>query len=249
MVSLAAKIGSYGENCWLQSNETRQGFPRKRITLFRVQRGDLLLIACSGSKVPGSTPVSGGSVVASLEPSRASALQAAREALQGPAAVDERTLMPAYLRYSGQLYEHGRTAVRAALEAGVTVGIVSGGYGVLDAEEGIGLYEKRFSVSDWPRGLLERCILDFAQRRSARNVVAVMSASTDYGKLIRRIPRGNGISARLVSPVADGGGAMVKVPRAQGQIVARLVGPGLEEGWRSTDGLAFKVENLEWPRQ
>lgn len=205
----------------------------------------LLLIPCSGSKQRGSKPSDAPSILSSLEPARAAALANARAALREKARVDEKTLMPAYLRYAGQLYEHASTSIGGAVAAGQRVLIVSGGYGVLIADEPIGMYEKRFALSDWPRGLLEGCILNYARYAGIRSVVAVMSSTTDYAKLIRRVNwRRAGLEATLVSPVAHGGGAMVKVPRAQGQVVAALISTGLDQAWRSSDSLSLAIVSL-----
>jgi hypothetical protein len=159
--------------------------------------------------------------------------------------VDENTLMPAYLRYSGQLYKHASTPIGGALAAGQRILIISGGYGLLLADEPIGMYEKRFALSDWPGGLLEGCILDYARHEGIRSVIAVMASTTDYAKLIRRVNwRSAGLGATLVSPVAHGGGAMVKVPRALGQAVAALINTGLDSEWRSSDSLSLAIESL-----
>jgi hypothetical protein len=159
--------------------------------------------------------------------------------------VDEKTLMPAYLRYSGQLYEQGSASIGRAVVAGQRVLIVSGGYGLLLADESIGTYNKRFVLSDWPKGLLEGCILNHARHEGIQSVIAVMSSTTDYAKLVRRVEwRRSGLEATLVSPIAHGGGAMVKVPKAQGQAVAALITTGLDGAWRSSDGLTLKAESL-----
>lgn len=211
----------------------------------QLSKETLLILPCSGKKRPGTMSVNGKSILTTLDPALASALTAAREALREIAAVDEKTRMPAYLRYSGQLYKHGSRAIGNAMAAGYKVLIVSGGYGVVLADEPIGMYEKRFVLSDWPRGILEGCLLHYARRVAVRSVIAVMSSTTDYAKVIRRVPwKSAGISAALVSPVAHGGVAMVKVPRAQGQAITDLVTSGLNQGWQSSDSLTLEIENL-----
>lgn len=213
--------------------------------LLQLFKDTLLLIPCSGAKQRGSKPSSSLSILSAIDPTRAAALANARAVLREKALVDEKTLMPAYLRYSGQLYEHGSTSIGGAVAAGQRVLIVSGGYGLLLADEPIGMYKKRFALSDWPGGLLESCILDYARHEGIRSVIAVMSSTTDYAKLIRRVDwRRAGLEAALVSPVAHGGGAMVRVPRAQGQAVAALINTGLEQAWRSSDSLSLEIESL-----
>ncbi len=213
--------------------------------LLQLFKDTLLLIPCSGAKQRGSKPSNALSILSALDPARAAALANARAALREKVLVDEKTLMPAYLRYSGQLYEHGSTSIGGAVAAGQRVLIVSGGYGLLLADEPIGMYKKRFALFDWPGGLLEGCILDYARHEGIRSVIAVMSSTTDYAKLIRRVNwMRAGLEATLVSPVADGGGAMVKVPRAQGQAVAALINTGLDQACRSSDSLSLETESL-----
>jgi len=213
--------------------------------LLQLFKDTLLLIPCSGCKQRGSKPSNAISILSALDPALAAALANARTVLREKALVDEKTLMPAYLRYSGQLYKHGSTSIGEALAAGQRVIIVSGGYGLLLANEPIGVYEQRFALSDWPGSLLEECILDYACHEGIRSVIAVMSSTTDYARLIRRIDwRRAGLTARLVSPVAHGGGAMVKVPRAQGQAVAALINTGLDSAWRSSDSLSLETKSL-----
>jgi hypothetical protein len=161
------------------------------------------------------------------------------------AKVDQTTLMPAYRRYTGQLYKHGSAAIEAALAEERRVLIVSGGYGLILANEPIGWYEKRFALSDWPCGLLEGCILDYVRHEGITSVNAFMSRTTDYAELIRRIRWTEaGLAATLVSPVAHGGGAMAKVPRAQGQAIAALINKGLDPTWQSSDRLSLETEHL-----
>ena len=205
----------------------------------------LLLIPCSAAKQRGSKPSKGVSILSMLDPDRASMLSNARAALREKAKVDEKTLMPAYLRYSGELYQHGSAAIGRAVAAGQRVLIISGGYGLLLADEPIGMYEKRFVPSDWPDRLLEGCILDYALHERVSSVVAIVSCTTNYAKLVRRVDwKGAGLVAKLLSPVIQGGGAMKKVPRAQGQAVAALIDANLPQIWRSSDSLCLKVCEL-----
>lgn len=215
--------------------------------LLNLSKDTLLLIPCSGGKSSGSVPCERVSILNRLSPSISNGLSAARATLRDKAQVDERTLVPAFRRYSGQLYANGSSAIGAALNLGCRVMIVSGGYGLLLANEPIGMYERRFTLSDWPRGLLETCLMEYSRSEEIAQVIAVMSATTDYGKLIRRTKKNwaeSGMHAMLVSPVSVGGGAMIKVPRAQGQAIAALVDGAIGNDWRSTDGLRLEVENL-----
>jgi len=85
--------------------------------------------------------------------------------------------------------------------------------------------------------------VDYARRVGVCAVLAVMSRTTAYAELIRRIDwRRTGLAATLVTTVARGGGAQVTVPRAQGQAVAALIASGLDPAWRSSDGLGVATE-------
>lgn len=203
----------------------------------------LLMVSCSGKKKSGNLPSSGPSIRLALNPSRANELANAQAALCTAAQVDEKTLMPAYLRYSGFLYERAATTIGTLVAAGRRVVIVSGGYGLLLADEPIGWYEKKFIRSNWPHDLLEKCILDYVNREGIRSVIAVMSS--EYAKLVERVNwRAAGVNATLVSPIADGKGNMMKVPRAQGEAINTLISAGLDQAWRSSDGLSLQFKIL-----
>src|SRR5262245_18768250 len=99
----------------------------------RLQLGKdtLIVLPCSSAKRPGSGLGNGQAIDAALDPARSAALKAARGALRQKASMDEQSLMPAYLRYSGELYQHGSESIAANLAAGFPVLIVSGGYGLV----------------------------------------------------------------------------------------------------------------------
>lgn len=65
--------------------------------------------------------------------------------------------------------------------------ILSCGYGVLKGPDLIGYYDRLMRTSDWPHGLLEQVLADYATK-SALDVVAFVGASTHYAKVIRRTP-------------------------------------------------------------
>jgi hypothetical protein len=165
-----------------------------------------------GAKQPGGRPAEASGVErwpAALVRARRRALAAAR--------ADESRLLPAWHRYTGTFYEHAGAALAEAV-AGGNVIIVSGAYGLLHADEPIGFYGKPFKLKDWPRGLLERLLVDHVSTSGANAVVAFASASTDYAGLLRRTPWSDaGITAVLVTVTGVTGGAMVEVPRRLGQ--------------------------------
>lgn len=155
--------------------------------------------------------------------------------------------MPAYRRYIGHLYQQCAADIEIALAARQQIAIVSGAYGLLLPDEGIGSYKMRMTLSEWkPKGLLQDCILDYALREGIRSVIAVMSHSTDYAKLVRRIKwAANGIEAVLLTPNPGPGPPREECPRAEGQAISALLNGGLDTMmWRSSDSLSLSCERL-----
>ena len=93
-----------------------------------------------------------------LPSSLADRLARARQKLRFAAAIDESLLLPAWQRYDGGFYRAAGASVGSAIAEGVTVLVISGGYGVVVAQEPIGMYERRLSLADWPPGLLAVCL-------------------------------------------------------------------------------------------
>jgi hypothetical protein len=127
--------------------------------------------------------------------------------------------MPAWRRYTGGFYAAAGQVLGQALASGAHILIISGGYGILRADEPVGTYDKKFRLSDWPAGLLSELLVDEAASLSVDAVVAFTGASTDYARLVRQTPwnRSGVANALLVTIAATGGGAMVKVPHGLGQ--------------------------------
>ncbi len=211
----------------------------------QLTKDTLLVIPCSGDKKSGDGPGSARSILSALNGNHAGALAVARAALRQKAKVDG-TLMSACRRYSGELYRRAYASIGRAVASGKPVLIVSGGYGLLAANEPIGWYNRRFALSDWPSGLLEECILDYAHHEQIRSVIGVMATTTDYAKLVRRVPwRKASLEATLVSPVFAGGCAQTLIPRAQGEAIDHLlVHNSIDQTWRSLDKLSLRIENL-----
>ncbi|MFI9454297.1 hypothetical protein [Amycolatopsis sp. NPDC052450] len=131
--------------------------------------------------------------------------------------VDDGGLRPAWLRYRGNFYRNVGDALGEAAASGRTL-ILSGGYGLLRADEPISYYDRKLKLGDWPSGVLEDAVLGEARRIGAAKVVTFVSASADYAKLIRRIPWGSTeIGGVLVTIDFHGGGAQVEVPRRLAQ--------------------------------
>ena len=172
----------------------------------------VLVITCSGRKRLGGQPPN---------PDQADQwsreLRDARSRVLTVSQADMTRVLPAWLRYTGTFYQHARPALADAVNRG-HVAIISGGYGIVRAEEHIGWYDRQLNLADWPRDVLESALIDEAHRRGVDAVVAFASATTGYAQLLRRVPwREAGIAARLVTVSGVTGGAMVEVPRRLGE--------------------------------
>jgi hypothetical protein len=175
-------------------------------------RRSLIVLTCSGRKESGGRPPTAAD--ASAWPQD---LLEARVRVLATAQANTGRVLPAWRRYTGTFYQHARPAVGEAATTGHVV-IISGGYGIIRADEPIAWYDKVLQLSDWPPGLLESALVSEAERCGAQTVVAFASATTGYAKLLHRTPwRQAGIDARLVTVVGVTGGAMSEVPRRLGQ--------------------------------
>ncbi|MCT9934531.1 hypothetical protein N5079_30430 [Planotetraspora sp. A-T 1434] len=179
-------------------------------------RGALLVIPCSKRKRGG-----GDARIERAAP-WPPALLAARERTREAAHVDEHHTLAAWRRYTGEFYVAAQDALANAVSEDAPLVILSGGYGLLRANEPIGNYDKIMHLADWPHGLLEDLLIAEARRVGVPAVVAFAAASTDYARLLRRVRwRRAGLAALLVtvSGVA-GGGAMRETPRRLGSAFA-----------------------------
>lgn len=199
-------------------------------------RSALILLSCSGDKARG-----GIHRAAAPGSSWPFDLQQARARLAGAARVDEVQLMPAWQRYTGSFYQSAGSALAEAASAGAHVTILSGGYGVVHADEAIGWYDRQLNPAEWPAGVLEDALISEAARVGAQDVVAFAAMTTGYARIIRRTPwRRAGIRrAVLVTVISSGGGAMVKVPRDLG-IAFRAFWSGLPDAYPT----GMRVEEL-----
>jgi hypothetical protein len=207
----------------------------------------VLVLPCSARKrAGGSRHVRGDSILDLLPDRLSDRLARAREVMRPKAAVDESLLRPAWQRYEGTMYRAAGPAVDQAIADGVTVIIISGGYGLLLAAEPIGLYDRRFSPTDWPRGLLAECLTAAATAVGAIRVLAFCARTTGYAQLVGSIAWAEtGVEAYLIAPDLAGlGGAQVLVPRASGEALVATLADGLMSPWSSSDGVAVRVERL-----
>jgi hypothetical protein len=200
------------------------------------RRSALILLSCSGDKALGG--IHRAAAPGSPWPRD---LQQARSRLAGAAGVDEGQLMPAWQRYTGSFYQSAGSALAEAVSVGAHVAILSGGYGVVHADEAIGWYDRQLNPAEWPPGVLEDALISEAARVGAQDVVAFVARTTGYARIIRRTPwRRAGIRrAVLVTVISSGGGAMVKVPRDLG-IAFRAFWSGLPDAYPT----GMRVEEL-----
>ena len=222
------------------------GPKRETVAVIRTKqlRTTLIILPCSRGKRSDLAGRKTGPCIADhLSPGLAKRLLRARKA----ANIDERTMVPAWQRYDGHLHKAARNALSRAVEENLHVLIISGGYGVLLADEPIGLYDAAFNPKQWPSGLLEEVIASYARRHELRSVRAFASASTKYRGLVQRVDwcRAGVDDAVLLMPEPVRGGAMVKGPRAQGEALVALFDGASLGDWRScSDELSLVAERL-----
>jgi len=206
----------------------------------------LFIFPCSGSKEKRQrVRLAGPSILDELPEKLAQRLAHARDEVRTRAQVDDASLVPAWQRYTGSLYRIGRDAIHAAIEAGVHMIIMSGGYGLVLATEPIGHYEAVFRRSWWPGRILEDVLIKYVCHHNLRTVCALASATTEYAKFIRRVDWRSAAleNAWLLTP-EETRGAMVKSPRAQGEALSILLRGGLDVDWVSSDGLRLTADRL-----
>jgi hypothetical protein len=179
-----------------------------------VPRTSLIVLSCSADKVREGSNLANFRRLDPWPPS----LIAARLRIRDRIDLDESTLLPAWRRYSGHFYAAAGAALSDAIEQDARVVILSGGYGLVDAREPIGIYNKALKPGDWPPGLLEGLLVDKAAAPGVRSVVAFAGATTAYARLVRRSPwrRLAGVPVLLVTVDWHGGGALAAVPRQLG---------------------------------
>lgn len=209
----------------------------------------LLVIPCSGAKASfPDTREMGPSILDALPAELARKLAEARRAMAARANVDERTLVPAWRRYDGTLYQRASQDINEAVRGGTGrhMVVLSGGYGLVLANEPIGMYNAVFRKSWWPSGLLEDALIAYAKSHGLKSVRAFASMTTEYSKLIKAVPwsRAGIDDAWLLTPEPVAG-AMVKSPRAQGEALSTFLNGNLSEDWVSSDGLRLHALRLD----
>ena len=142
------------------------------------------------------------------------------------------------------LYRSAGSAFRDLRQDGAQTVIISGGYGLVLADERIGIYEQVFRPGMWSNQMIERCLGALAETLEASTAIGVLSSTTGYATVFRRTSWSIGTTALLASPQRVPG-AMVKAPRAQGEWLATVAQTGgVPDGWRSSDGLEMVITPL-----
>ena len=211
------------------------------------RRKTLIIIPCSGAKViVPKGKAAGRSILNDLHPDLKLKLSEARHGVASRALLDERTLVPAWQRYRGSLYQAAHDELGKYLNGGNGhIVVVSGGYGLVLADEPIGIYNAMFKKSWWPRGLLEEVLLEYAKEHDVKHVRALASTTTEYRKLIKGVSWATlGIEDAWLLTPKPAPGAMVKSPRAQGEALAAMLRGELTNRWISSDGLCLHAVSL-----
>lgn len=206
----------------------------------------LIIIPCAGRKQEGSrTADCGGSICDRIPASLAKELTEARARIKSTHSFDESSLVPAWQRYDGALYNAGREGIQRLAEAGCHIIILSGGYGAVLAGEPIGFYDKQLKPADWPDRILERVLEEYARHNRIRSICAFVSATTGYATILRRTrwDRAGAADALLLCPEAARG-AMRKAPQSLGEAISAFSGGDLNPAWRSSYGLGIITEQL-----
>lgn len=222
--------------------------PTREITL-ELTPETLLILPCSGKKLPlYGMRDTGPRIIDYLPDALASKLNSARRSVhRNYANVDEQTLGSAWRRYDGHLYKAAREELRDALDNDMHILILSGGYGVLLANEPIGIYQARLNLAWWPKGLLEEVIASYTWRHKLKRVIAIVSSTTSYRSLLKRVDwcSTDADEVVLLMPERVRGGAMVKAPRSQGEALSALISGKLNQRWCSSDGLGICSEKIQ----
>jgi len=206
----------------------------------------LFIIPCSKKKDTAlKRNIHGPSILDILPPNLAERLANARKANFAQASINETFMIPAWQRYCGALYTSAKTSLEKATAADSHILILSGGYGVVLATEPIGTYEAVFKRSWWPTGLIEEIISFYASYNELKKVRAIVSASTDYRKIVERVDwrMANVLDGLLLTPERTRG-ATRKAPVTQGEALTALLDGKLFDGWVSSYGLSLNQFDL-----
>jgi hypothetical protein len=124
--------------------------------------------------------------------------------------------------------------------------IISGGYGLVRADEPISDYDLIFEARRWPHRLIPRCLESYCDAHAIKRVTAFAGRTTPYARVIRQSRwRHAGVrNAVLISPSFFDGGALQQVPNAIGEAVLAFASARLHPDWRAPSGLTMTWEEL-----
>jgi hypothetical protein len=124
--------------------------------------------------------------------------------------------------------------------------IISGGYGLVCADEPISDYDLIFQAPRWPQRLIPRCLEAYCDTHAIKTVAAFAGRTTPYAQVIRQSYwRHAGVqNAALICPSFSGGGALQAVPKAIGQAVLAFANAQLHTEWRTPPGLKMTWKEL-----
>ena len=140
--------------------------------------------------------------------------------------------------YSGTQYkvEGFKNGVAGAIRSGVHCLVISGGYGLIRAEESIHEYEAAItSTRKYWKDVIPEVLSDYVQRNQIGRIFIACSSS--YANVLKRKGwQGDAKVYWCLPRLRPGeGGAMVKVPRLTGEAVVELIETGLQPSnkWKS----------------
>jgi hypothetical protein len=172
----------------------------------------MIILQCSGEKAHG------GDVSSETSPLIwTTELQLARKRVAAFAQMELGREMSAWRRYTGIFYQNCEKTLARAIAANANIVFISGGYGVVTATEPICWYNRLFKLSDWdrPTYCVENALLHRVSQTRPQSVIAFVSASGDYAKLVRKVPWVRArIPVHLVTRQVAQDGAMRKTPTA-----------------------------------
>jgi hypothetical protein len=203
----------------------------------------LIVVPCSKSKRRDALQREGAAKLAdSLPQALAGELRGARQEVARRIDIDETTLVPAVERYSGWLYQDGgRDGLRALMEAGAHVIVISGGYGAILGAEPIGMYERKLRLSDWPGRLLERMLVAYALGKGIRSVRAFAARTSPYATVLSRVAWSDAEIEDALLLMPEAGGASGTSPASIGQALAALARNELTADWVSSYRLGLEA--------
>ena len=149
--------------------------------------------------------------------------------------------LPALDFYTGNLYKvpNFKDTIRTAVQSGIHCLILSAGYGLIRADEPINSYDRTMNAAkaSWTKdNLLPNVFSNYLTRNKISKVYITASCST-YAPALFIDPKINprprfqipaSCDVFLYIPMAIGKGALVKVPKMQGEAVHDLIKNGMK---------------------